>query len=418
MKITIKGAKIIDPESTHHNKVKNITIKDGQITAIGGQEEGDIIEAKGMLLTPGWFDMRAHFNDPGGEHKETLQSGLKAATAGGFTGVALLPNTNPPVDTKNDIKYLSGNNNRSVTKIYPYGAVTKECKGEELTEMIDLTYAGAAAFTDGNRPIWNTDIVLKTLQYLQPYGKLLINKPEDKYLNMFGQMHEGKISTMLGMKGMPEVGEEIMVRRDLELLAYAGGKIHFSTISTSGAVKMIKKAKKDGLQVSCDLAIYQPLWIDSDLEEYDTNLKVNPPFRNAAINKKLIKGLHEGIIDVLVSNHQPQDTESKNLEFDLADFGMISIQTFGAHLVELSRELSWEVLIKAITHNPRNLLGVPKPVVDEGSTAELTLLDPKEKWIFDKNNNFSKSHNSPYLGTELQGKVKAVFNQGLSWMDI
>lgn len=417
MKFTIKGAHIIAPGSSNHNKVTNLVIEEGRITAVGKKVEGEVIEAKGMLLTPGWFDMRAHFNDPGNENKEDLSSGLKAAAAGGFTGVAVLPNTDPVIDSKNDIKYIKSLNESSVTSVYPYGAVTKGCKGEELTEMIDLSHAGAAAFTDGLNPIWHTDILLKTLQYLQPYDKVLINKAEDKWLNIFGQMHEGRVSTYLGLKGMPALGEELMVSRDLDILRYTGGKLHFSVISTAGALELIKEAKKEGLNVTCDIASYQPLLSDELLVDYDTNLKVNPPLRNKAANKKVLKALIDGTVDVVTSNHIPQDIESKKLEFDLAEFGMIGLQTFGANLVELSNSISWEEIIKKITINPRNLLNIPVPEIEEGALAEVTLFDPGRVWKYDSYSNFSKSANSPWLGKTLTGKTKAVFNSGKHWID-
>lgn len=417
MKITIKGAQIIAPGSSNHGKVTNVIIDKGRIAAIGKKAEGEIIEAEGMLLTPGWFDMRAHFNDPGNENKEDLTTGLKAAAAGGFTGVAVLPNTDPVIDSKNDIKYIKSQNINSVTSAYPYGAVTKGCNGEELTEMIDLSHAGAVAFTDGLVPVWHTDILLKTLQYLQPYNKVLINKAEDKWLNMFGQMHEGRVSTYLGLKGMPALGEELMVSRDLDILRYAGGKLHFSVISTAGALEIIKKAKKEGLNVTCDIASYQPLLSDDLLTDYDTNLKVNPPLRDKVANKKLVKALKEGTIDVLTSNHIPQDSESKKLEFDLAEFGITGLQTFGANLVELSSSVNWDTLIEKVAINPRNLLNIPVPEVEEGSLAELTLFDPFKVWIYDNSSNLSKSNNSPWLGKTLTGKTKAIFNSGKHWID-
>ena len=418
MQVTIKGAQIIAPGSSHHNTVTNVIIEQGRIKAIGKKEEGKVIEAKGMLLTPGWFDMRANFNDPGYEHKEDLESGLNAAAAGGFTGVALLPNTNPVIDTKNDVKYLQSRNEGSLVQVYPYGAVTKGCLGEELTEMIDISSAGAVAFTDGQVPVWHTDILLKTLQYLQPYDKLLINKAEEKWLNMFGQMHEGKASTYLGLKGMPALGEELMVSRDLDILRYTGGKLHFSVISTAGAIELIGKAKKEGLNISCDMACYQPLLSDNLLMDYDTNLKVNPPLRDKATNKKLIKALKDGVIDVLVSNHLPQDAESKNLEFDLADFGIISLQTFGANLVELSSSVGWEQLIEKVAVNPRKLLDITVPVIEEQAHAELTLFDPDRVWTPDRSTSKSKSENSPWYGKPVTGKVKAVFNNGKHWIDL
>lgn len=419
MKITIKGAKILAPGSSHHGKTVDVTIDKGKIAKIGKASSGNerVIDANGMYLTIGWFDMRSWFADPGYEHKEDMDSGLEAAAAGGFTGVAVLPNTSPVIDSKNDINYIKSYNGRYVTSIYPYGAVSKNCEGEELTEMTDLHTAGAVGFTDGLKPVWHPDIILKVLQYLQPFNGLAINKAEDKWLNMFGQMHEGHVSTMLGMKGMPALGEELMISRDLDILRYSGGKLHFSVISTEGAVELIKNAKKEGLKVTCDVASYQPLLKDDSLVDYEANFKVNPPLRDNNHNKKLLKGLKEGVIDVIVSNHVPQDIESKHLEFDLAEFGIISLQTVAANLVELNKHIEWDTLIEKITTNPRNLLNIPVPVIEEGMEAELTLFDTDKAWIPDEKNIFSKSYNSPYLGKTITGKVKAVFNNGKSWVD-
>ncbi|MCL4161252.1 UNVERIFIED_CONTAM: hypothetical protein GTU68_031419, partial [Idotea baltica] len=280
------------------------------------------------MVSMGWFDMRANFNDPGYEHKEELNSGLKAAAVGGFTSVALLPNTNPCIETKNDVGYLMSKNQSSVTQIYPLGAVTKGCKGEDFTEILDMHAAGAVAFTDGENPIWNTDILLKTLQYLQKFDGLLMNRPEDTYLTAFGTMNEGITSTLLGLKGMPGLAEEIMVNRDIELLKYAGGRIHFSNVSTAHALRQIAKAKKKGLNVTCDVAAHNLIFDDSVLSDYDTNYKVNPPLRNKRDLKALERGLNSMNIDVIVTAHSPQDEESKKLEFDHADFGMLGLQTF------------------------------------------------------------------------------------------
>ena len=419
MKVTIKGVSILSPGSSFHGKNVDVTIENEKIARIGEIKPTNekVIEAKGMYLTIGWFDMRSWFADPGFEHKEDIASGLEAAAAGGFTGVAVLPNTSPAIDSKNDINYIKSYNGKFVTKIYPYGAVSKDCNGEELTEMTDLYHAGAIGFTDGIKPIWHTDILLKVLQYLQPFNGLAINKAEDKWLNLFGQMHEGSVSTMLGMKGMPALGEELMISRDLDILRYAGGKLHFSVVSTEGAVNLIRNAKKEGLSVTCDVASYQALLKDDALVDYEANYKVNPPLRDAEHNKKLIKGLKDGTIDVIVSNHIPQDTESKHLEFDLADFGMISLQTVVANLVELSNEVPLETLIEKITINPRKLLNIPIPVIEEGVEAELTLFDAGKAWIPDEKNIFSKSFNTPYFKKTVTGKVKAVFNGGKSWID-
>jgi dihydroorotase len=282
MSFLLKSATIVDQHSTHHLSKKDILINDqGIIEKIGSIQKADakVISSDNLMVSPGWFDLRANFCDPGYEYKEDLFNGLKLAAASGFTAVVPVPNTKPVIQNKNDINYLQRFNGQQTVKVYPSGAVTIDCKGSDLTEMLDMYHAGALVFTDGHMPIWNTDILVKTLMYLQKTGGLLINRPEDKHLTAFASMHEGEQSTVLGMKGMPSLSEEIMIIRDLNLLDYAGGRIHFSTISTEKAVKIIKKAKKKGTKVSCDVAAYQLVFDDSLLHDYDTNYKVNPPLR-------------------------------------------------------------------------------------------------------------------------------------------
>lgn len=369
-----------------------------------------------MKLSVGWFDLGTSIGDPGLEHKEDLVSGARAAASGGFTEIAMLPNTYPAVQTKNEISYLTQENDTRLVQIHAMASVTKNNKGEELTEMIDLHEAGAVAFTDGLKPIWHTDILLKALQYLQKFDGILIDHPEDNWLSLFGQMHEGVNSTRLGLKGMPRIAEEIVVSKHLELINYAGGRLHFSRISTAKSVELLKAAKRK-LKVSCDVAAYQPLMDDSLLSDFDSNFKVNPPLRERVDNEALIRGLKDGTIDVLCSGHQPHDEESKNLEFDLAEFGIINLQTFAANLTALSKNVDWDVLIEKITVGPRRVLNLEIPSIEEDVRANLTLFDPDRSWVFNESSNYSKSKNSPWFGKELRGKAVAIFNNSKHWFD-
>jgi len=420
MKILIRSALILSPKSTFHKKKKNVLIQNGRIEEIGDKNYSAdrVIEAEGMILSAGWFDLGAFVGDPGLEQKEDLLSLCKTAAAGGFTEVAVLPNTQPTVQSKNEVSYITGNNDNRLVQIHALAAVTKNCNGEELTEMIDLHESGAIAFTDGLKPVWHTDIFLKSLQYLQKFDGLLIDQPEDIWLNMFGQMHEGPESTMLGLKGMPRIAEEVAISKNLELLNYAGGRLHFAKLSTAKSIDLIRQAKKKGLQVSCDIAAYQPLYTDEVLNDFDTNYKVKPPLREKSDQDALIKGLKDGTIDLLVSNHVPQDVESKFLEFDQAEFGMINSQTFASQLVSLSRSVDMEDLIEKVTDAPRKLLKRPSVVVDVDTKANLTLFDPAKEWTFNSVSNFSKAQNSPLLGSKLKGKVVAVFNNSKQWLDV
>ncbi len=416
MKILIQSATIIDKGSPFHKKKKNIVINNGRIAEIGDKNYSadKVIEAEGMFLSIGWFDVGAYVGDPGLEHKEDLVSLAKAGAAGGFTDVAVLPNTYPTVQTKNEVSYITQGNDNRLVQIHALASVTKSNKGEELTEMIDLHESGAVGFTDGLRSIWHTDIFLKTLQYLQKFDGLLIDHPEDNWLNMFGQMHEGVNSTMLGLKGMPRIAEEVAANKNIELLSYAGGRLHFAKVSTAKTIDLIKVAKKKGLNVSCDITGYQALLDDSLLMDFDTNYKVNPPLREKSDNEALIKALKDGTIDVLVTGHVPQDDESKFLEFDLADFGMINLQTFASQLTSLSKWIEMEDLLEKITSAPRRLLKLEIPKIEIDEKACLTLFDPNAEWAFDKDTNYSKSKNSPWLGKTIRGRAIAVFNNSKS----
>lgn len=419
MKILIQSPTISDPNSSHHQKKKNVLIQNGRIVDISSKATtaDKVIEAEGMILSTGWMDLGTFIGDPGLEYKEDLESASAAAAAGGFTEIAMLPNTVPSVQSKNEVNYITKGNGSRLVQIYPIGSVTLKNAGEELTEMIDLNASGAVAFSDGLKPVWNTDILLKSLQYLQKFDGLLINHPEDIWLNMFGQMNEGKNSTILGLKGMPKIAEDLAVSRDVELLSYSGGRLHFARLSSAKALDLVRAAKKKKLNLTCDIAAYQALLDDSLLEDFDTNYKVNPPLREKADLDALIAGLKDGTIDILTSGHLPQDTESKVLEFDHADFGMINLQTFASQLTRLSKHVNIHDLLEKVTSAPRRLLKLPVPLIEKDEKANLTLFDPAEKWVFTEKANRSKSKNSPWLDKEIVGKATAVFNNSKYWLD-
>jgi dihydroorotase len=413
MEFIIRGAKILDPSSPHHSLVRDILVQKGVIEKIDIHIDfsGLTITETDLRVSPGWFDMRSLITDPGKEHKEDLESGAAAAAAGGFTEILLLPNTDPVISNKNSISYYQKWNKTAAVSLHPSAAISLGCKGEELSEMIDLHTAGAVAFTDGIEPVWHTDILLKSLQYLQTFDGVLINRPEDKMLTAFGTMHEGEMSTSLGMKGMPELAEEVMIDRDIELLKYTGGKIHFSLVSSAGAVQRIRAAKAAGLKVTADVGIHYLIFTDQNLSSYDANFKVNPPFRNESDRKALIEGVMDGTIDVIVSDHQPHDQESKQLEFDLADFGVIGLQTFYPALLKVFGEKAEEYLDRC-TNNPRKILSMDSPSIAEGQQANLTLFSPSLSWDYNKLSNASKSVASPFINQTLQGKVVAIINNG------
>lgn len=423
MKILLKSVKIIDANADHHGQTKDIFIENGIIIEIANNishHADHIFEGENLCVSAGWIDMRVSPKDPGYESKEDLTTLCQAAMVGGFTEIFTLPNTKPIVQTKEAISYFKSFASNQLIDIHVGVAITKNCEGKDFTEMLDLHNAGAAAFTDGEHTIWNADILLKTLQYLAPIDALLMNRPEEPSMTIFGQMHEGIESTLLGMKGIPSTAEELMVMRDLKLLEYfldteisenKNSKLHFSTISTARTVELIREAKKKGLPVSCDIAAHQLAFIDADLKDFDTNLKVNPPFRSENDIKALKNGLADGTIDAIVSDHNPHDDEAKNLEFDLADFGIIGLET-AFSVANTNSQLTIEQLIDKFTNNPRKLLRLPKVKIEVGEIANLTVFDPSINWVFSKNDIRSKSKNTPFVGKELIGKSVAVINKG------
>ena len=414
MSVLITEVKILDPQSPFHNKKVNVFIKDGTISAIGTTKSraDHTIDGKGAILSPGWFDLQANFSDPGEEHKEDLKSGRRVAAAGGFTEVAVVPNTIPPIQNKSDIEYIRRDNNRSLVQVLPVAAISKDLKGEDFTELHDLYDAGAVAYSDGLQPLWNTDLLRKSIMYVQKFDGLVIDRPEDHWLAQFGVMNESVNSTLLGMKGIPNIAEEIIVDRDLKILDYTGGRLHLANISTSKSVSHIRRAKKKGLKVTCDVALHQLIFTDDKVLDFDANFRVSPPLRSQKDINGLIKGVKEGTIDAIVTSHQPQDEENKKLEYDQAANGMNNMQVMLQMINELKSALPLELIIEKLTSGPRGVLGRPNPVIDKGQKANLTLFNPSLKWKFDKKSNKSKSENSPYFGQEVTGKVLAVFNNG------
>lgn len=290
-------------------------------------------------------------------------------------------------------------------KLHVMGAVTKNASGEELTEILDMHFqSGLRFFGDGIKTLANSDRFMKIMQYLQKFDGILFDHAYDPLLGIFGQMHEGEISTKLGMKGIPNLAEDVAIQRNLEILRYSGGRVHFQTVNTAKGIDLIRQAKKEGLRVTADVSIYQLIFSDSDLVTFDSNYKVKPPFRGIEDNNALIEGLKDGTIDAIVSNHQPQDFDSKFAEFDLAAFGMAGLQTFLPALVKLSKDLSWELLIEKITTGPAEILS--------STSSSWTIFDPEQKWVYNEKSNTSLSANNPWFGSELKGKVKYVFQKG------
>ncbi len=416
MKLLVTEANIIAPGSPYHGKTCDLLVDNGTITTISSKRltapRGfKTYNAKGKFLSPGWVDMLTHVPDPGFEFKESVHSACAAAAAGGYTAIAVTPETHPPVHSKSEVKYLLKQAHSLAVNVLPMGAVSNQLAGKELAEMFDMQQAGAVAFTDGDKPVAHAGVMLRALLYAKGIDALILARPEQKEIAGNAMVHESKNTTLLGLKGIPSIAEDVMVARDIELLRYTGGKLHFSKISSASSVELIRRAKKEKLNITCDVSVNNLLFTDANLTEYDTNLKLTPPLRAESDRKALLKGLKEGVIDAIVSDHNPQDTESKAVEFDYSAYGAIGLQTVYAALnTFLGNELPTEMLVEKLAINPRTILGLPQVEIKENTPANFTLFDAKQKWTYSEKNNQSKSANSCLLQKELTGKVTAIYN--------
>ncbi|HEY4326070.1 MAG TPA: dihydroorotase [Mucilaginibacter sp.] len=410
MNLLIKSATVIDPNSSFNNQVVDILIEKGVITRIGDDIESDveIVEGEGKYVAPGFFDLNCNIGELGLETKEDIYTGTKAAAAGGFTGVALMPNTIPPVHSKAEIEYLLNRAKKNLVDVYPLGTISHKREGKDLAEMYDMYLSGAKAFTDGNRPVQDAGLMERALLYTQGFDGLVFSYPEDTAIAGKAKVNEGEISTLLGMKGIPSLAEELMIARDLYLAEYTGSKIHFSTISTTRSVELIREAKRKGLEVTCDVAAYHLVLTDEALINFDSLYKVKPPLRTQDDVDALIAGLIDGTIDAIVSQHTPQEVEFKDVEFEVAEYGMIGLQTMFSLVLMTGMDLN--LIIKKLAVNPREILNVAVPVVAEGQPANMVLFDPGAEWEYTRKNNRSKSYNSPFLAQNLKGKILLTLN--------
>ena len=416
MNILIKQATIVDSTSPFNGKVIDILIEKGIITqlkkTIANEKNYKTIEANDLCVSVGWLDMQVNFCDPGNEHKETLENGLRAAAKGGLTGVCVMSGTNPPLHNKAQIEYVKNRAKDSLVDVFPIGTISHNQEGKDLSEMYDMQLAGAVAFSDYKKPIKDAGLILRALQYSANINSFIITHCDDKTISYDGQMNEGVTSTKLGLKGIPALAEELMIQRNLQILEYTGGKIHFPTISTKGSVELIKKAKANGLSVTAGVAAHNLLLDETELEGFDTNYKVNPPLRSKEDVTAVRKALENGIIDVVVSDHNPQDIESKDLEFDLANNGIIALQTAFNCMVTGVSKITLDKIAEALAENPRHILGLENETIKENVKANLTLFTLNDKTTFTEKDNVSKSKNSPFIGKTLNGKVVGVINNG------
>ncbi len=410
MNVILKNTTIIDKESAFHNQKADIKIIDGIITKIGqnltNDENLQVVELDNLHVSQGWFDASVSFGEPGFEDRETIANGLTTAAKSGFTNVALQPNSLPVIDNQSQVSFVLNKANGFATQLHPIGAFTKNSEGNDLAEMFDMKNAGAIAFGDYNKSSDNANLLKIGLQYVQDFDGLVIAYCQDKTIKGNGVVHEGIVSTKLGLKGIPPLAEELEVTRNLFLLEYTGGKMHIPTISTAKSVQLIQEAKAKGLNVTCSVAVHNLVLTDDVLTGFDTRYKVTPPLRDENHRKALIEGVLKGTIDFITSDHNPLDIEHKKMEFDNAKNGTIGLESaFGA----LQTVLPTEIIIEKFVYG-KNVFGIEKQPIKEGTIASLTLFTTEGNWEFSKENILSKSKNSAFLGQPMKGRAYGIYN--------
>lgn len=412
MKLILRKANVIDPKSPYHNQVVDVKITDGiieeiakEINVTDGYKE---VVFEQLHISQGWFDSSVCLGEPGFEDRETISNGLQVAAKSGFTAIALQPNTAPILDNQSQINFVKYKANSSATSLYPIGALTKNSEGTDLAELFDMKNAGAVAFGDYNKNTTNSNLLKIALQYVQDFDGLVIAFAQDEKIAGAGIANEGVAATRLGLKGIPNLAESLIIARNLSLLEYTGGKMHIPTISTPQSIQLIKEAKVKGLQVTCSVAVHHLLLTDEMLSGFDTRYKVCPPLRTESDRQALIAAVLDGTIDCITSDHNPIDIEHKKLEFDLAKNGTIGLESaFGALLTVLPLDVVVEKLTAA-----KSIFNIPSPTINVGNQATISLFTPEGKWQFAKDNILSKSKNSAFLNAKMKGKALGIYNNG------
>lgn len=422
MQVHIRQARIADKGSEFHDKIVDIIIKDGIISKVTpvskpgtGSVEVDgtkvltLAKGKQLSISAGWVDLVADYSEPGYEHKETIATGLAAAAAGGFTDVCVVPNTNPTGSTKSIIDFLLKKATGNVVSLHPLGSISQNIEGKSLAEMMDMHAHGAVAFTDGWKPVQTAGLMLKAMEYVKAFDGVLLQLPEDTSIAAGGLMHEGIVSTRLGMPGVPAEAETIIINRDLQLLRYTGSKLHITGISTAEGVDLVRRAKKEKLNVTCSVTPYHLALTDESLVGYDSMYKVSPPLRSEKDRQALIKGLKDGTIDCITSHHHPQDWDAKVREFEYAAYGMnIQELAFSIAMQGVADKVEEARVIDAFSSAPRRILGWPELNIAKGNKASLTLYTTEEHTVVGKMQSSSENH--PFSGKELPGRVIGIVN--------
>ncbi|WP_432708301.1 dihydroorotase [Pedobacter sp.] len=412
MNLLITGVSIADPSSQFNQQICDVRVVNGEIAAIDTQitpQAGEeIFDGKGAYLSPGFFDLNCAIGDPGFETKEDIETATAAASAGGFTGLAVLPNTEPVTHSKSQVYYVVNKAKGLLVDVLPIGAISHNLEGKELAELYDMQQAGAVAFSDGLKPIADDGFMSRALQYAKGFDGLLMVYPENKSIAGKAQVNESSTSVLLGMKGIPALAEEMQISRDIYLSTFHNAPLHIHNISTAGSVALIKKAKAEGAKITCDVAAHHLVFTEELLNDFDSNYKVKPPLRGNADIEALLAGLADGTVDAISAQHRPHEVEHKDVEFEIAAYGIIALQTALPLLVQAG--LGAQQIAAKLAIAPRRILNLPVPVIEAGQKANFTLFSTEQQWQYTESNNYSKSANSPLLNQTLTGKVMLVYN--------
>lgn len=417
MRLLITNGRVICPASGV-DRVTNLLIEGGKIAALDAQPRGDerVLDATGKIVSPGLIDMHVQLREPGCEEDETIESGTAAALAGGFTSIACIPNTDPPLDSQAGVEFVQQKAMRAKNcHVFVLACVSKNREGKELAEIGSLVEGGAVGFTDAERPIHNSELLRRALEYCLMFDKPILNHPEVLELSQGGIMHEGRTSMVLGLAGMPADAEDVMTSRDLRLAESTRGRLHLMNISSGGSVELIRRAKARGVKVTAEVCVPHFSMNDENLRSFDANYKINPPLRSEEHVRACIEGLVDGTIDVIASGHAPRASEKKMQELDAAPFGMTQLETALALVVTkliAPGHLDWPTALAKLTINPARALGLAKGTLAVGADADVTVIAPEQRWIVDPMRFKSKSINTPLAGIELIGKAAHVIVAG------
>lgn len=418
--VLVRGGRLLDP-SRDVDEIGDVLVVDGRIEAAGGTLQGpeacETLDAEGLVVAPGFIDVHVHFREPGGEHKETIRTGARAAAAGGFTTVWTMPNTDPPIDDPAAVGFVRAEGERAGgARVMPIGAASVGLAGEQMTEVGEMVMAGAVAVSDDGHPIWNAGLLRRLLEYTQTFGIPVLQHSEVRELAGFGVMNEGKVSTALGLRGQPNAAEAAMVARDIQLAELTGGHLHVCHVSARQTVEQLRMARERGLRVTSEVTPHHLALTETAVRGYRTDAKMNPPLRTEEDREAVRQALVEGVIDVIATDHAPHHYEEKEREFDDAPFGIVGLETaLGVAMVELVEpgHLSLAGLVDRMSTSPARIMGIEGGTLRPGSPADIVLFDAEERWVVEPETFLSRSRNTPFGGTELTGRVHATLVGGV-----